>query len=157
MHTMSFLAGTSECAYTYEEQPLTNLSCNPYQKNELRLNCEVQGPMEMGFSILWYRELSNGSQPQSLQGSRDDWISGGFRFQRNRLHVQELNAGQYYCQVNLSNGTLLTPSNKLLLDMKSAYSTDPVRNSTCQREQSMRLQSCANIISDTSTVCTSSD
>ena len=159
-------AGTSGCEYTYVEQPPRTLQCNPYPNNELILNCDVQGPLQMAFDILWYWKPLNNQPPQELShtGSKYELQQRGSsstvnsRTHGRQLRVRQLNdsdTGWYFCQGNLSNATLLTPSNKLLLDMKSAYTTDPVHYSTCpDRAQSMRVPSCANITNDSSTVGT---
>ena len=151
-------AGISECAYTYQEQPLTNLECNPYPNNELRLTCEVQGPIEMAFSIVWYWDPLNSQQSQRLSstGKYDLDIlsitSTNSRTHLSRLRVQHLidnDAGWYFCQGNLSNGTLLTPSNRLFLSIQSEYIT-ALNASTCpDGPQSTRVPSCISIASDT--------
>ena len=146
-------ADTSECAYTYEEQPLTNLECNPYPNNRLILSCAVRGPNLV--SIDWFWEPLNTRQPQRLPSTQNKY-SLVTRFimsqSRSQLRVQQLNdndAGWYYCQVELSNGTLLTPSNRLFLAIQSEY---VVNASTCpDRAQTTRVRSCANISIDSST------
>ena len=74
------------------------------------------------------------------------------------MQVQQLNdsdAGWYFCRGHLSNGTLLTPSNKLLLATQSVYTISPVRNFTCPDvAQTTTVYSCANITNDSSTVST---
>ena len=160
---LSFLAG---CTYTYQEQPPTNLSCNPYLNKELRLKCAVRGPAQLAFSIVWYWEPMNinNRQPQHLSHtSKYDFrpnsvVDSNSRTHKSLLRVLHLNdndTGWYFCRGNLPNGTLLTPSNKFLLDMKSAYTNDSLRNSTCpDQAQTTRVPSCANITNGTSTVGT---
>ena len=156
---MYISADTSGCAYTYQEQPLTNLECNPYPNNRLILNCEVQGPAQLSFSIVWYWNPLNNQQPQRLSDTRSKYnlitrhpsSASGFRVHSSQLRVQQLNdndAGLYFCQGNLSNGTLLTPSNRLFLVIQSVYFND----STCpDMAQTTRASSCANISIDSST------
>ena len=158
---MYISADTSECAYTYQEQPLTNLECNPYPNNRLILSCAVRGPAQVAFSIVWYWQPLNNQHPQRLSetskyGFRtSSSIGGSSQAFSSQLRVQQLNdndAGWYYCQGNLSNGTLLTPSNRLFLAMESEYTSDVVNASTCpDRAQTTRVRSCANIAIDSST------
>ena len=154
---MYISADTSGCAYTYEEQPLTHLECNPYPNSELILSCEVQGPAQLSFNIVWYWDPLNNQQSQRLSASKYGFsasssINASSRAFSSQLRVQQLNdndAGWYYCQGNLSNGTLLTPSNRLFLAIESEY---VVNASTCQdRAQTTRASSCANIFIDSST------
>ena len=153
-------ADTSGCAYTYQEQPLTNLECNPYPNNRLSLSCEVRGPAQVAFSIVWYWEPLNNQQSQRLSASKYGFtlsssIDTSSRVYRSQLRVQQLNdndAGWYYCQGNLSNGTLLIPSNRSFLAIESEYTSDVVNASTCpDRAQTTRVRSCASIAIDTST------
>ena len=156
---MYISAGTSECVYTYQEQPLTNLECNPYLNNKLILSCEVQGPLQIAFVIVWYWKPLTSQQPQRLSDiSKYDFnvgstFSGNRRAQRSQLRVQHLNdndAGWYFCLGNLSNGTLLTPSNRLFLAVQSEY-TSALNASTCpDRALSTSVPSCASIASETS-------
>ena len=156
-------AGTSECPYTYWEQPLTSLECNPYPNNQLILNCEVRGPPLMAFDVVvWYWEPINNPQPQILSSTskyiiitnRPGNVGTNYRSRNSQMRVKQLNdsnAGWYYCRGNLSNGTLLTPSNKLLLANRSVYSSDDFNPSTCpDRAQTTREPSCASITTDDS-------
>ena len=153
-------ADTSGCAYTYQEQPLTNLECNPYPNNRLSLSCEVRGPAQVAFSIVWYWEPLNNQQSQRLSASKYGFtlsssIDTSSQVYRSQLRVQQLNdndAGWYYCQGNLSNGTLLIPSNRSFLAIESEYTSDIVNASTCpDRAQTTREPSCAGIAIDSST------
>ena len=158
---MYISADTSECAYTYEEQPLTSLECNPYPNSELILRCNIQGPPQMAFIIVWYWQPSNNQQPQRLSDTRkydlqttSRRVASNYRVHGSQVRIQHLNdndAGWYFCTGNLSNGTQLTPSNKLFLVMQSVY-TDVVNASTCpDRAQTTRVRSCASIAIDSST------
>ena len=158
-----FCIDTSECVYRYEEQPRTNLECNPYPNNVLRLVCEVVGPNQLLFSIVWnWEPLVNPGQTERLpsnslpgdkynvqdQGLTPDVQNSQFH-RRSQLRVLQLNdsdAGRYFCHVELSNGTQLTPSNKLLLSIQSVYTN----LSTClsSTAQSIRSTSCASIVTD---------
>ena len=144
---------TSDCMYTYERQPLTSLECNPYQ-NDLVLACTVtvRGSTQMAISILWYWEPLNASQPQSLSSSQNTNTGGGGNFQTwsSRLRVKDLNdsdAGQYYCQAKLANGTLLTPSNKLHLAIRSEYTN---ASKCLSMAHTTEVYSCASIATDDS-------
>ena len=145
----------------YVEQPLTSLECNPYPNNRLILNCDVQGPVQMAFGVVWYWEPINSPHPQRLSSTskydltiRPGNVGTDSRTHGSQMRVQQLNdsdAGLYYCRGNLSNGTLLTPSNKLLLAKWSVYSNDLVDASDCPAEaQTTREPSCANITTDLS-------
>ena len=156
-------AGTSECAYTYQEQPLTNLECNPYPNNKLILNCGVRGPAQVAVSIVWYWEPLNNQQPQRLSVTSSKYnlitrppsLTFNSRALLSQLRVQQLNdsdAGLYFCQTELSNGTQLTPSNRLFLAVQSVYASDVFNVSTCpDRAQTTREPSCASIAIDSST------
>ena len=155
--------GTSECAYHYEEQPRTNLECNPYPNNDLRLVCEVVGPNQLLFSIVWNWEplvnpgqterLSSNSLPRDKYNVQDQGLTPDVQnsqfHRRSQLRVLQLNdsdAGRYFCQAMLSNGTLLTPSNKLLLSIQSVYTNLPTcMSSSAQNTMSI---SCASIVTD---------
>ena len=154
-------ADTSDCAYTYQQQPPKTLECNPYPNRRLILNCEIKGPNQWSFSILWYRKSRNNQQPQRLSGPRDSsskyslqsdppTTTTNFRAHRSQLRVQRLNdsdAGWYFCQGNLSNATLLTPSNMLLLDLQSEY-IDASNCSDSSEAYTTRESSCATIATD---------
>ena len=115
----------------------------------------------MAFRIVWYWEPLNSQQSQRLSSTskydfreRSVSVTLSFRVHRSLLHVRNLNdgdAGWYFCQAELSNGTLLTPSNRLFLAVQSEY-TSALNASTCPeyRAQSTRVPSCASIASDTS-------
>ena len=148
-------ADTSGCAYTYEEQPLTNLECNPYPNNRLILSCAVRGPNLV--SIDWFWEPLNTRQPQRLPSTQNKYslvTQFSVSQSRSQLRVQQLNdndAGWYYCQGNLSNGTLLILSNRLFLAVQSEY-TGALNATTCPVEtQSTREPTCASIASSTAT------
>ena len=147
--------GTSECAYAYHEQPPSTLECNPYPNMRLILGCAIQGPSQA--TITWFWEPLNTRQPQRLSDARkygfqlrivvnrNSWL------ERRQLQVRRLtdsDAGWYFCQAELSNGTLLTPSNRLFLAIQSLYR----HASICQDEaQSSTVPSCARIVNDDST------
>ena len=119
----------------------------------------------MAISIVWYWEPTNTRQPQRLSqtSSKYNLIDTRARFHgmNSRIHgsqlrVQQLNdsdAGLYYCQGNLPNGTLLTPSNMLHLTMQSVY-TDVLNVSKCpDMAQTTTNSSCASpVLDDSSTV-----
>jgi len=148
--------GTSECVYRYEEQPQTNLECNPYLNNELRLACRVEGPTSLTFTFIrWFWEPLNTQQLQRLNQSTGKYeitqqprTTTSFREMRSRLGVLQLNdsdAGRYFCQAGLSNGTLLTPSNELILNVQSTYTV----LAACSDEQlTTESTSCASIVTD---------
>ena len=149
-------ADSSECAYTCQEQPPTHLECNPYPNNRLILSCVVRGPNLV--SIDWFWEPLNTRQPQRLPSTQNKYslvTQFSASQSRSQLRVQQLNdndAGWYYCQGNLSNGTLLIPSNRSFLAIESEYTSDVVNASTCpDRAQTTRVRSCASIAIDTST------
>ena len=120
----------------------------------------------MAIRIVWYWEPINTRQPQRLSALRDKYSleprdllgTTNFRAHQSQLRVQQLNdsdAGWYYCQGNLSNGTLLTPSNRLFLATESAYTISRVRNFTCpDKPQTTTVYSCANTTTYTSTAST---
>ena len=121
------------------------------------LSCDVQGPVQLSFSIVWYWDPLNNQQSQRLSASKYGFmasssIGASSRAFSSQLRVQQLNdndAGRYYCQAELSNGTLLTPSNRLFLAIESEY---VVNASTCpNRTQTTRVRSCASIAIDSST------
>ena len=163
MHTVSFCADTSGCAYKYVEQPLMNLECDPYPNEELILNCYIQGPFQQAFGIVWYWKPRNNPSPQKLSPTsskydiklRNRLSTANFRTHGSLLRVQQLNdsdAGLYYCRGNLSNGTLLSPSNKLFLANQSVYTHDLVNGSTCSDAQTTTVASCGS--GDSATVST---
>ena len=146
---------TSECAYTYREQPPSTLECNPYPNMRLILGCEIRGPSQT--TITWFWEPLNTRQPQRLSGARKYSFQHRIVVNRNswlvrrQLQVRRLDdsdAGWYFCQAELSNGTLLTPSNRLFLDIQSLYRSASI----CQDEvQANTVPSCARIVTDDST------
>ena len=157
--------GTSECVYRYEEQPRTNLECNPYPNNDLRLVCEVVGPNQVTFSIVWNWEPSvNPGQTESLPSNslpsdkydvqNQAHVRNSQFHRRSQLRVLQLtdsDAGRYFCQAELGNDTQPTPSNKLLLNMQSVYTNLPRCSSSTA--QSIMSTSCASIVTnDTVTV-----
>ena len=121
----------------------------------LILGCEIRGPSQA--TITWFWEPLNTRQPQRLSDARkygfqlrivvnrNSWL------ERRQLQVRRLtdsDAGWYFCQAELSNGTLLTPSNRLFLAVQSLYR----RASICQDEaQASTVPSCARIVNDDST------
>ena len=139
------------------------MECDPYLNNRLLiLNCVVRGPPQKAFGVVWYYEPSYNLQPRRLSHSskyefitnRNNIVRDDYRTHGILMRVKQLNdsdAGLYYCRGNLSNGTLLTPSNKLLLANRSVYSNDLVDASDCPAEaQTTREPSCANITTDLS-------
>ena len=161
---MSCSADTSGCAYTYQAQPLKTLECNPYQERELRLYCEIRGPDKLAFNILWYWKQRNNQPPQRLSGPENNpstkynlrsrfSSASNFQVHGSQLRIQQLNdrdAGLYYCQGNLSNGTLLAPSNMLNLTIHSEYTSAP--NCSDDEVHTTRKASCAT--DDSATVGT---
>jgi len=139
----------------YEEQPLTNLECNPYLNNELRLVCRIEGPTQLAF-IRWYWVPLNTQQLQRLNQSSGKYgimfqarqvSATGSQVLRSQLRVFQLNdsdAGKYFCQAGLDNGTLLTPSNELILNVQSTYTV----SAACSDSQF--TTSCASIVTDDS-------
>ena len=148
--------------YRYEEQPRTNLECNPYPNNDLRLVCEVVGPNQVAFSIVWNWEPSvNPGQTESLPSNslpsdkydvqNQAHVRNSQFHQRSQLRVLQLtdsDAGRYFCQAELGNDTQPTPSNKLLLNMQSVYTNLPRCSSSTA--QSIMSTSCASIVTDDS-------
>ena len=118
----------------------------------LILGCEIRGPNQA--TITWFWEPLNTRQRQRLSDARkygfqlrivvnrNSWL------ERRQLQVRRLedsDAGWYFCQAELSNGTLLTPSNRLFLAVQSQYR----RASVCQDEpQANTVPSCARIVAD---------
>ena len=120
----------------------------------------------MAFGIIWYWQPSNNQQPQRLTATTRKYglntrllfIATNFLTLSSQLRVQQLNdsdAGLYFCQAELSNGTQLTPSNSLLLAIQLVYASDVLNASACpDRAQTTREPSCASIAVDSSTVST---
>ena len=118
----------------------------------LILGCEIRGPSQA--TITWFWEPLNTRQLQRLSDARkygfqlrivvnrNSWL------ERRQIQVRRLedsDAGWYFCQAELSNGTLLTPSNRLFLAVQSVYR----RASVCQDEaQANTVPSCARIVTD---------
>ena len=135
----------------YEEQPPTNLECNPYLNNELRLVCRIEGPTQLAI-IRWYWVPLNTQQLQRLNQSSGKYeitqqsrTTTSFRDLRSRLDIRQLSdsdAGRYFCQAELGNGTLLTPSDELILNVQSAYTV----LTACSGNQF--TTSCASIVTD---------
>ena len=140
--------------YRYEEQPRTNLECNPYPNNELTLVCEVVGPNQFSTIVWIWEPLINPQQTQRLlpsskyefqdQASAD---AGNPQFHlRSQLRVLQLtdsDAGRYFCQAALSDGTLLTPSDKLLLSVQSVYTSAGLDVSPCSNQLTTTNISCS--------------
>lgn len=149
---MCISSDTSECAYTYHEQPPSTLECNPYPNMRLILGCEIRGPSQT--TITWFWEPLNTRQPQRLSVARKYSFQNRIVVNRNswlvrhQLQVRRLDdsdAGWYFCQAELSNGTLLTPSSRLFLDIQSLYRSASI----CQDEvQANTVPSCARIVTD---------
>jgi len=150
--------GTSECVYRYEEQPLTNLECNSYLNNVLRLVCRIEGPTQLAF-IRWYWVPLNTEQLQRLNQSPGKYSiisiaqqvsATGSQVLRSQLRVFPLNdsdARRYFCQAGLGNGTLLTPSNELILNVQSTYTV----SAACSFGPFITTTtSCASIVTDDS-------
>ena len=154
----SFSVDTSECVYRYEEQPPTNLECNPYLNDMLVLVCNVEGPTQLAFTpFRWYWVPLNTQQIRRLNESRDKYritqqaitptSSRGLRSQLGVLQLNDSDAGRYFCRAGLSNGTLLTPSNELILNVQSTYTNI---SSMCLVQQlTNTTTSCASIESVT--------
>ena len=118
----------------------------------LILGCEIRGPSQT--TITWFWEPLNTRQPQRLSVARKYSFQNRIVVNRNswlvrhQLQVRRLDdsdAGWYFCQAELSNGTLLTPSSRLFLDIQSLYRSASI----CQDEvQANTVPSCARIVTD---------
>ena len=118
----------------------------------LILGCEIRGPSQT--TITWFWEPLITRQPQRLSVARKYSfqnrivVNRNFWLVRHQLQVRRLDdsdAGWYFCQAELSNGTLLTPSSRLFLDIQSLYRSASI----CQDEvQANTVPSCARIVTD---------
>ena len=137
------------------EQPPSRLHCNPY--NRLTTVCRVEGPPQK-FSIMWLRdgtgefegggmEVRRSSRHIRVHQTNSNYTTevGQVEFVRvaSRLSispVREEDAGQYWCQVLLANGTLLTErSNTLTLSTEEAYNSF----APCKNVNSITQRDCA--------------
>ena len=130
-----FIVNTGqECSYRYTRQPPTELNCNPYDViNRLVLICSAEGPNTPSFSIIWLRRTDNSLRDEELQSSQPrvdidtaQTIPAQFIRHSSRLTLSELDeigdAGQYWCQVRLENGTVFQErSSNLTLKPADSY------------------------------------
>jgi len=119
----------------------------------------------MAFGVVWYWEPSYNLQPQRLSRTskyefitdRYNMIGTNYRTHGSQMRVKQLNdsdAGLYYCQGDLSNGTLLTPSNRLVLAIQPVYNLLNV--TICEdRAQTFSAPKCASLVLDDSSTVSS--
>lgn len=128
----------SDCEYMFIEEPLVNLPCDPYGNNKLITECTVTGPIN-SFSIQWAERSLDGGNiilTDSNSGSSESDVAieamnmghsnGEEQSVRSRLTISGLanRIAQYWCQVRLTNGTVLEhTSNVLQLLVDSTYSS----------------------------------
>ena len=105
------------------------LNCNPYDGARLVLTCTAEGPSTPSFSVIWMRQR-NGID-EGLRGSQrgimiEVHTDGRSLRRSSRLTVDKLSevdaVGDYWCQVELDNGTVLQrKSNILTLSSEAQY------------------------------------
>ena len=114
------------------------LDCNPYDNaNRLALTCSVEGPINPGFSVLWFRKRTNSNENEQFRPlqpgvafhtSINSLANGAVQFRRvsSQITLTGLNmvndVGDYWCQVRLENGSLFQErSNVLTLGTENQY------------------------------------
>ena len=122
MHTV-----TGPCRYLYTEQPPTDLDCNPYPLNALRLICNVvYSESELSaVTLKWiYRPNSNTQTPVTITESVKYRInprrtSGRIRSTLEIKTLTNTDAGSYSCQAEFTNGSRTGESQRLNLFTES--------------------------------------
>ena len=106
----------AENCFKYIEVPPRVLDCNPYL-SKLKLLCNVTGPMDSSYEILWFYQGENTlDSTATCESDQSGMLTS----------VLEVNPssgsfiGEYYCQVRLGNGSWLEPSQSLVQDLTEA-------------------------------------
>ena len=92
------------------------LDCNPYE-SKLKLLCNVTGPMDSSYEILWFYQGENTlDSTATCESDQSGMLTS----------VLEVNPssgsfiGEFYCQIHLGNGSWLEPSQSLMQDLTEA-------------------------------------
>ncbi len=155
MHTV-----TGPCRYLYTEQPPTDLNCNPYPVNALRLSCAVTySDRELPVTLKWiYRPNSNTQTPMTITESDKYKINPSVTSGRIRstLEIKTLtntDAGSYSCQAEFTNGSRTGESQRLNLFTESVFTN--LRYPECVRfSESTTEQKCAGQVSSNTVTTT---
>lgn len=149
---------TGRCKFEYIRQPVTALSCNPFDSQyqpprvSLKLECEVRkngGGGGGSFDIEWFRRNSTGIVENLIGATKVTSQSplmkrSVFNFS-NQTYTPSL-VGEYWCQVtNTGSSTPQQQSNALTLLTLGSYRCYNI----CSDAQSMSKMSCASALSTT--------
>ena len=154
------------CEYLYSEQPPPAIGCNPYEINELKLECTAHGPASVEFELVWFRlqlTLSD-STSDGISTALPELIrSGNVVYQmreqetrkiiRSQLRLQlqrDATASAFWCAMTVAGETpvSLLPSDIFILHDNETYSNLSSCNDTAQ--SSMR-EKCALSVPNTLT------
>lgn len=149
---------TDDCEYRFTVEPLPNVLCNPYAVDEVRTACAVVGQKEP-FIIDWvWRDNITGDsttlEEDQFENIDIQSIMSTDSLQRltisTRLRITALtrvdHVGWYWCQVRLSNGTVLSQSRNSLL-IRGSDSYDGQRNCSANETLSEQIEGCASSVS----------
>ena len=131
---------------------MCDLQCSPYTAGRLRLACEVSfSSREQRVDLQWVIQSAEGAQPvrvvhQSAFSSKYTVTPNAFSsLVRSEISVasfQSTDAGSYFSQIRLENGTLAMPSQRLDVFVEDVY--DSLGLGACSlQEQSVRDELCA--------------
>ena len=137
------------CRYTYTQQPLRNLLCNPYT-GRLVIECEVTyGRTESAVTLQWVFRPANTMTVSILSSTGSKYTitpGASISLARSQLRVETLSdsdAGAYYCQIRFLNGSLATRSQEMDVFTSQVFSA--LNQPPCSQftAQSTRLSTCA--------------
>ena len=169
MHTYT------DCSYRYTVQPASIFTCNPYPlpSKATTLTCSVDYFTDVPtIRVEWYGSLNiNKNTPMILPGvsQRDKYrlsaISGtsfdpinsrnviNFSTDLTIMNLTDADAGQYWCQIFLTNSSQLESSEALSLGPEAVYANDP--ECTSSQAPSLVGTICAMLMDTSDPVTTS--
>ena len=135
-----FLCTDTDCGFVYTEQPPHHLNCDPYDVNELRLECTAYGPVDSEFGIAWFRRDTDVSSEAVLVRSEENGSSIHFQTReygtksiiRSQLRIQLPRrdaVSVFWCTLTPADGSSVTlqllPSHAFILRAAESYQNLP--------------------------------
>lgn len=137
------LCAGSKCRYKYTEQPVPNPLCDPYDNDELLVECTVEAPRDaQNVSIEWYLGCEQLNNDTDVTIMAQDAYTDTVHRQRSRLTIVNLSdkyAGKYTCKLIgdeelLPSGVFTLPTFSVL-SQTSALSSCPLEHIHSREEK----------------------
>lgn len=130
-----------DCSFRFQQQPDTNLNCNPYHNTTLHITCLAKGPLHSALQVVWWLQESSNSQPvranvessshSFIETQNEQWITTTLSLTLNNSSKKQQDRLCVWCQIEVPGRTLAIPSNRLCVKDPNVYSN--IQNCSSQQ------------------------